>query len=67
MRGERVAEQVRINFGVDTLAAGPVIDTSLHTAATEACAPVADEQGSLVGVGELLPRYVPFRQCLQCT
>ena len=46
--GERMPEQVRVDLGVDALAASPVIDARLHAAATKARAAVADEQGGLI-------------------
>ncbi len=59
VRGEGMPEQVRVDLGVDALAPGPVVHARLYAAATQARAPVADEQCPLVRRRQRAARFLP--------
>jgi hypothetical protein len=66
MSREGVAQQVRIDAGVDALTLRPVIHTSLHRACTQSSAAITDKQGHFIGVGETCARPEPLLQRGPC-
>jgi len=63
---EGVPKQVGIDVAVDALAAGPVRDPGLNRSVTDSRATIADEQGRLIGAGEIGSRRLPPGKRCEC-
>ena len=59
MRREGMPKQVRVNARVDALPARPVVDAGLHGSRADTLAALADENRTLVDIGEGGPLLEP--------